>query len=69
MKFLLPLIVSRRQSPKIGQFDLKNVVIITVKRSLMKSKISWYCPFKRYNLKVHKIENFFGFDFEICTFS
>jgi hypothetical protein len=20
-------------------------------------------------LKVHKIENFFGFDFEICTFS
>jgi hypothetical protein len=23
------------------------------------------CP----NLKVHKIENFFGFDFEICTFS
>ncbi len=22
-----------------------------------------------YTLKVHKIENFFGFDFEICTFS
>jgi hypothetical protein len=22
-----------------------------------------------YLLKVHKIENFFGFDFEICTFS
>jgi hypothetical protein len=21
------------------------------------------------NLKVHKRENFFGFDFEICTFS
>ncbi len=21
------------------------------------------------SLKVHKIENFFGFDFEICTFS
>ncbi len=23
----------------------------------------------RYALKVHKIENFFGFDFEICTIS
>jgi hypothetical protein len=22
-----------------------------------------------YSLKVHKNENFFGFDFEICTFS
>ncbi len=32
----------------------------------------WYCTFKIGEilddvLKVHKIENFFGFDFEICT--
>jgi hypothetical protein len=26
-----------------------------------------YC--RRRQLKVHKIENFFGFDLEICTFS
>ncbi len=40
-----------------------------------KQKISWHCPFRRMLsmhyiiLKVHKNENFFGFDFEFCTIS
>ncbi len=47
--------------------ELFNITINNITFVTLFGKVTVF-PFVQF-LKVHKIENFFGFDFEICTFS
>ncbi len=49
------------------------VALCSIKRIILNTNCQKYCKYCErsavYNLKVHKIEIFFGFDFEICIIS
>ncbi len=45
--------------------DIKNIITVMINRALSKA----HSTFTQNVLKVHKIEIFFGFDFEICIIS
>jgi hypothetical protein len=60
MLFFLTYILSDSQENKIMRRE------ILPANKFSRGKVDIYCI---YYLKVHKNENFFGFDFEFCTIS
>jgi hypothetical protein len=64
MKFLLWWV--RGMTLTLCWANIRNMIPLIMSQCGMKFLLCWVCGM---TLKVHKRENFLGFDFEICTFS
>jgi hypothetical protein len=59
----------KRETEKIENWTKKTKERVRVAKEKARAKGGLTLFYAVAVLKVHKIENFFGFDFEICTFS